>query len=270
MALGLQEWNPAGRQISCLSRYSLFCVSWAHRYFFSKIFLELTSAVNVYMKGGFKFLLWPVDRPHLVPSQDVLLCDNGNIWEFYHTDTELRIVFHPLLGDSLLYSFLSLCLSLGSAVWGPPVQSCWFYWHWVVLIWCSALAPQLWVRRKMTARATLPWAAMGAPPRASPLSLPFPCACSCSAFHCQHDTKGNRNPAWSGAHLDVWKDGYLNPRTPECTCLLPKHKIFYLVVSSQHTWRYTFIKCQSLTIVEQPSHKDSLKFSSSLLKLFCL
>lgn len=82
MALGLHEWNPAGRQISCLSRHSLFCVSWARRYFSSKMFLQLTSAVSVYMEKEFKFLLWPVARPHLVPSQAVLLCNNGNIWEF--------------------------------------------------------------------------------------------------------------------------------------------------------------------------------------------
>lgn len=112
MALALHEWNPAGRQISCLSRHSLFLISWGQRYFSSKIFLERTSAVSVYMEKEFKFLVWPVARPHSVASQVVLLCNNGNIWVLPHRHrTEHRFSF--MLGDSLFNSFISLSQSLG-------------------------------------------------------------------------------------------------------------------------------------------------------------
>lgn len=181
--------EPCWQQISCLSRHSLFCISWVHGYFSSKIFLELTLAVSVYMEKEFKFLLWPVARPHSVASQVVLLCNNGNIWQFYHTDTELSIVFHSLLGDSLFNSFISLCQSLGSAGWSPPVQSCWFYSHWVVLVWVSALAPQLWERRQMTARGTLQWTGGSTQslPSFPPLSLCMQLLCfSLSAQHQGH------------------------------------------------------------------------------------
>jgi len=46
---------------------------------FGKIFLELTSAVSLYMKEEFKLLLWLVARCHLIPSQPVLLCIRSNI-----------------------------------------------------------------------------------------------------------------------------------------------------------------------------------------------
>lgn len=46
-----------------------FSVSAEDRYFSHKIFLELISAVSVYIEEEFKFLLWPVARPHFIPSQ---------------------------------------------------------------------------------------------------------------------------------------------------------------------------------------------------------
>lgn len=106
IVLSLHECNPAGSHISFPSKHALFCISWGHRHFSGKMFLELTSAVSLYTKYVFQPLLLLVARPHLIPSQFVLLCISGNI--SLTVLPELKIVFHSLQCDSLFNSLYQI------------------------------------------------------------------------------------------------------------------------------------------------------------------